>query len=73
MLITELDGMGRHCPMKLYSFIDEYNEERGSPDRDCETTNCMAWRWYDKPNCDGERRGYCGLAGKPQYKESDED
>ena len=67
MLIGEYEGSERRCPMKLYRFVDEHNEERGSADRDCETTDCMAWRWYDKPDCGDERRGYCGLAGKPQH------
>jgi len=63
MLITEFDGNSCLCPMSKYS-LDKNNEEHG-----CQTSSCMAWRWYDKPDCEGERRGYCGLAGKPQWDE----
>ena len=42
----------------------------------CTTIRCMAWRWYDplvdpltgKPDAKS-RRGYCGLAGKPEHEE----
>ena len=66
MLITELEGFEYMCPVRnYYDTADERHEER-----DCETVRCMAWRWYDKPDCEeGERRGYCGLAGKPQHEE----
>ena len=63
MLITEFDGDCCLCPMSKHS-LDENNETHG-----CQTTACMAWRWYDKPDCEGERCGYCGLAGKPQWDE----
>ena len=69
MLIGEYDGNGHLCPMKLHSVLDD-GEERTPDNRDCETTDCMAWRWYDKLDCEGERRGYCGLAGKPQWDEA---
>ncbi|MDL2207148.1 hypothetical protein LJC09_03340 [Desulfovibrio sp. OttesenSCG-928-F20] len=63
MLITELEGSGYLCPMGM-SHLGEHNEGC-----ECKTTECMAWRWYDKPDCEGERRGYCGMAGKPQWDE----
>ena len=42
----------------------------------CVSYGCMAWRWYDtlvdpltgKPDAKS-RRGYCGLAGKPEQEE----
>ncbi len=36
----------------------------------CVATDCLAWRWFDpsSKNMD-ERRGYCGLAGKPEIPE----
>ena len=60
MLIQEYSGMDVLCPMGM-SHLAEHNEGC-----ECKTTECMAWRWYDKPDTDG-RRGYCGMAGKPQY------
>ncbi len=66
MLIGEYEGSGHLCPMKLHSFLDD-GEERVPDNRDCETTNCMAWRWYDKSDSGSERRGYCGMAGKPRH------
>ena len=33
----------------------------------CKASECMAWRWIENA-CEqkpGERRGFCGLAGKP--------
>jgi hypothetical protein len=43
-----------------------HGNERSRPHGDCMclASRCMAWRWQgseDRP----ERRGYCGLAGKP--------
>jgi hypothetical protein len=48
----------------------------------CQGAACgMAWRWYDQPRCGldeqgqtvsvalSERRGYCGIAGRPQHAE----
>ena len=65
MLITEIEGLQYLCPTRgYYNAADERYEEH-----DCETLRCMAWRWYDKPDCEDERRGYCGLAGKPQHEE----
>ena len=42
----------------------------------CSAAKCMAWRWFDplvdpltgKPDAKS-RRGYCGLAGKPEHEE----
>lgn len=35
----------------------------------CVNTDCMAWRWCDGMDDDADlsddRKGYCGLAGKP--------
>jgi len=50
------------CPMKLML------KDKWDNNRDCEFNNCMAWRWYE-PSGPKQRRGYCGLAGKPQYEE----
>ena len=37
----------------------------------CEGFGCPAWRWFrekKKGESYGEREGYCGLAGKPEFK-----
>ena len=46
------------------------------PDILCYGNGCMAWRWYDTliDSLTGRaapksRRGYCGLAGKPDQEE----
>jgi len=30
----------------------------------CVADDCMMWRWFDMSDAE-ERRGFCGLAGKP--------
>ena len=48
------------CPMKL-------NKEGSDYLKQCNFDECLAWRWHDEfPNEEGNRRGYCGLAGKPE-------
>lgn len=33
----------------------------------CKLNACIVWRWYDLVLDENEyRRGYCGLAGKPE-------
>ena len=48
------------CPMM---FNSDYSRIRSL----CKLSECIAWRWYDLgPDEKGFRRGYCGLAGKPE-------
>jgi hypothetical protein len=48
------------CPAKL-------NKEDSNYLKQCNFDECLAWRWYDLvPDENGCRRGYCGLAGKPE-------
>ena len=63
MLITEVDSYDTLCPMRML------NPDKPGRYYGCETSRCMAWRWYDNPDTD-ERRGYCGLAGRPHFDES---
>ena len=65
MLITEYDGDTILCPVRAHR-LGEDNKNHG-----CETVQCMAWRWYDSPDAD-KRRGYCGLADRPDYDEDGE-
>lgn len=37
----------------------------GTDGNTCEGSGCMAWRWEGLLNPDGEKTGYCGLAGDP--------
>ena len=68
MLITVFDRGGLLCPMKLRN-LHKLTEEHG-----CEAAGCMAWRWHDKPGrrAEEERRGYCGLAGRPLAHDEEE-
>ena len=66
MLVIEKEARKKRCP----------NNRKNN----CVTSGCMMWRWYDGPggramfNRDYSlnyleprlRRGYCGLAGKPE-------
>ena len=65
MLFTDYEGTEYVCPVKTY--YDHLEERYEEPK--CEASCCIAWRWYDKPDCGGDRRGYCGLAGRPQHEE----
>ena len=65
MLVTENKEHVWYCCHDIYNF--------------CRHSNCMAWRWYDPamkvvPEDAGlipwpDRRGFCGLAGKPEVTE----
>lgn len=59
MIVTEKEIVGiKFCPAAL---------ARADYDK-CQGSNCMAWRWWDKwgDKPMPERRGYCGLSGKPE-------
>jgi hypothetical protein len=62
MVYTDTECMNKDCCVDV--------------NQDCTGKDCMSWRWYDplvdpasgKPE-PKSRRGYCGLAGKPEYEE----
>jgi len=39
----------------------------------CDPHRCMMWRWAEWPGKSDKPRGYCGLAGKPEFYEGGED
>ena len=63
MIFTAKEAFIRFCPTN-------------GPANKCIGEECMGWRWYD-PLVDPlseepgpkSRRGYCGLAGKPEHEE----
>jgi hypothetical protein len=73
MVLTEKNTAAKTCPVSRGAPIDESHPYMGT--RPCVGSSCMAWRWYDPTERweDGhkrrvdERRGYCGLAGKPEH------
>ena len=59
MILTEKEARAKWCPQTMPS----YDPMKAESPRNCEGTDCFAWRWDDpkQPRC-----GYCGLAGKPK-------
>jgi hypothetical protein len=54
---TEDEALKKLCPMAMGSRETDGNL--------CQGSRCMAWRWDGRENPDGEKTGYCGLAGDP--------
>jgi hypothetical protein len=75
MMVTEDEASKMWCPEVCYH-AEGSAVNLEDPDFDygavgplyqwdnCRGSDCMMWRWADT-GCDGERRGYCGKAGKP--------
>lgn len=64
MLVTEEEATGKLCPL-LFSQPVETGMYK--PSYYCSASGCMAWRWWwnsDSKKSD-ERKGFCGIAGKP--------
>ena len=61
MILTEKEAKEKNCPG------DRFNSWEGTAH--CVASGCMAWRWAEfHIQATKERRGYCGLAGKPLEK-----
>ena len=63
MILTEAEATGMECPLG-------FNTDDNRP---CRASNCPMWQMYDPADSDNPntyankpRRGYCGLAGKPE-------
>ena len=60
MLVTAKTAERMVCPMGM---------EDGEGDSTCYGPNCMGWRWFDGAEvAEDKRRGYCGMAGKPEVE-----
>lgn len=74
MILTEKEAVKKWCPFPGISASPGYTLRKDILDR-CIASKCMAWRWRDSaPPTDVEppvggflpRRGFCGLASKPE-------
>jgi hypothetical protein len=57
--MTEEEAKKKACPYKILAWA------MNKCSANCETSECMMWRYYSPSNSLGERSGYCGLGGKP--------
>lgn len=68
MIATPIQAREKCCPQSMGVWLNQGPEDSGYATADtCVAARCMAWRWLDdneRPN--PERRGYCGLAGRPE-------
>ncbi len=79
MICTEEEARKISCPhWVLISVVEKW--VKGEPT--CQGSQCMMWRWWDRDGegpvseqwiQDGGppiklRRGYCGLAGRPEWE-----
>ena len=57
MVVDEKEATEKvSCPFLFYKDAERMNHF-------CLSSNCMRWRWLNNDRAD--RRGYCGLAGRP--------
>lgn len=60
-MYTEEEAKKKFCPFA-------FNRTDGAIQ--CEASDCVVWRWSEPSEIFGvpnhDRRGYCGLAGKPE-------
>lgn len=68
---TEKEAVKLWCPMARYGLREgtvNYQTNEGAL---CMASGCAMWRWaQDRPLFSDEeqdRKGYCGLAGKPEH------
>jgi hypothetical protein len=60
MKLREREAKEKVCPQRL-TIQNAYANK-------CVASDCMAWRWDDPTNLGVNRNGYCGLAGKVDFK-----
>jgi hypothetical protein len=73
MLLTEKEARQQTCPVMRYCINDVNVIQDGQGaiyvHQSCTASDCkMAWRWEggDFAEVGENRRGYCGLAGRPE-------
>lgn len=66
MLVTEKQAAAIGCPLLTLAFGYQGRFTEADHVR-CQGSRCMLWRWQVEPDSreDFERKGFCGLAGKP--------
>lgn len=67
-LIFREEACLKYCPFKSHIRFSLRRWRFETMNTPCLGTRCMGWR-DAKPTFPGERRGYCGLAGKPEWPE----
>lgn len=72
--LTHDEAVQKMCPTR-HSITNYYNGVLGRKEvpmlgnEYCEGKTCIAWRWMPahwRSLVSSEKRGYCGLAGKPE-------
>jgi hypothetical protein len=66
MLVTEKQAATTGCPLLTLAFGYQGRFTDADHVR-CQGSRCMLWRWEAERSAadDIERKGFCGLAGKP--------
>jgi hypothetical protein len=66
MLATENQAAKIGCPLLTLAFGYQGRFSEADYVR-CQGSRCMLWRWHAERAApeDDERKGYCGLGGKP--------
>jgi hypothetical protein len=65
MIFSEAEAQAKWCP---FARPDGPTPEQGVYNRGCRclASRCPQWRWAE-PRQKPDRRGFCGLSGKPAY------
>ena len=76
MTLTETEAREKWCPMARVDGANRTSHCEELNGAMCIASRCMMWRWFDSPVRGAfreaehgtprpERRGFCGLAGRP--------
>jgi len=70
MLTTENEAAKIGCPLLTLAFGLFQGGFRVADGVCCQGSGCMMWRWLAEPSPpdDGDRKGFCGLAGRPMER-----
>lgn len=64
-MLTENEAAKIGCPLLTLTFGLYQGSFTVGDGVCCQGSRCMMWRWQAKRLDGGERRGFCGLAGRP--------